>query len=106
MMIVRDRSLALWARVGARGSDELLSHDSFTDTDDLVRAFIFHGHIRLCVYTVNVVRQFLRNMDNKKREKIRPFLEINLRLQMCVSASHLGALYALQIYPNWGLITQ
>ena len=30
MMIIRGWPLILWARVGARGSDELLSHDSFT----------------------------------------------------------------------------
>ena len=56
MMIIRGRPLILWARVGARGSDELLSHDSFTGTDDLVRTFIFHGHICLCVHTVKFDR--------------------------------------------------
>ena len=29
MTTIRGRPLILWARVGARGSDELLSHDSF-----------------------------------------------------------------------------
>ena len=69
MTTIRGRSLVLWARVGARGSDELLSHDSFTGTDDLVRAFIFHGHICLCVYTVNVVRQFFCEIWTTKTRK-------------------------------------
>ena len=67
MMIIRGRPLVLWARVGARGSDELLSHDSFTGTDDLVRAFIFHGHIHLCVYPVNVAQQFFAKYGQQKR---------------------------------------
>ena len=43
MMIIHGRSLVLWARVGARGMDELLSHGSATVTNDLFCAFRFLG---------------------------------------------------------------